>query len=77
MIAQTRAELLKVRSTRTTIALLLAMIALILIFTLLDGLLSHPSGLMGKENQRELLGVSSLTGVVSPACSLHLPGCCW
>ncbi len=48
MIAQTKAELLKIRTTRTTIALILGMIALILIFTLLDGLLSHPSGLMGK-----------------------------
>jgi hypothetical protein len=49
MIAQIRAELLKIRSTRTTIALILAMIALILLITLLTGLLTHPSGLMGRE----------------------------
>jgi ABC-2 type transport system permease protein len=72
MIAQTKAELLKIRTTRTTIALILGMIALILIFTLLDGLLSHPSGLMGKENQRELLGVSSLTGVFAPLAGVLL-----
>ena len=48
MIAQAKAELLKIRSTRTTIGLMLGMIALILIFTLLDGLLSHPSGLDGQ-----------------------------
>lgn len=72
MIAQIRAELLKIRTTRTTIALLLVMIALILIFTLLTGLLSHPSGLMGKENQRELLGVSSLTGVFSALAGVLL-----
>ena len=63
MIAQIRAELLKIRTTRTTIALLLGMLALILLFTLLDSLLSHPSGLMGKENQRELLNVDSIAGV--------------
>jgi ABC-2 type transport system permease protein len=72
MIAQIRAELLKIRSTRTTIALLLGMIALILIFTLLDGLLSHPSGLMGKESQRTLLSVSSLTGVFSALAGVLL-----
>ena len=72
MIAQTKAELLKIRTTRTTIALILGMIALILIFTLLDGLLSHPSGLMGKENQRELLGVSSLTGVFAALAGVLL-----
>src|SRR6202046_2761821 len=65
MIAQIRAELLKIRSTRTTIGLLLGMIVLILLFTLLTALLSHPSGLMGKENQRELMSVGSLAGVVS------------
>ena len=72
MIAQTKAELLKIRTTRTTIALILGMIALILIFTLLDGLLSHPSGLMGKENQRELLGVSSLTAVFAALAGVLL-----
>ena len=72
MIAQIRAELLKIRTTRTTIALLLGMMALILIFTLLTGLLSHPSGLMGKENQRELLSVSSLTGVFSALAGVLL-----
>jgi ABC-2 type transport system permease protein len=72
MIAQTKAELLKIRTTRTTIALILGMIALILIFTLLDGLLSHPSGLMGKENQRTLLSVSSLTGVFAALAGVLL-----
>jgi ABC-2 type transport system permease protein len=72
MTAQIKAELLKIRTTRTTIALLLGMVALILIFTLLDGLLSHPSGLMGKENQRELLGVSGLTGVFSALAGVLL-----
>ena len=65
MIAQTRAELLKIRSTRTTIGLILGMIALILLFTLLTGLLSHPSGLASKEDQRSFLSLASLAGVFS------------
>ena len=72
MIAQIRSELLKVRSTRTTIGLLLGMIALILLFTLLTGLLSHPPGLMGKENQRQLLSVGSLAGVFSALAGVLL-----
>jgi ABC-2 type transport system permease protein len=72
MIAQTKAELLKIRTTRTTTALILGMMALILIVTLLTGLLSHPSGLMGKENQRELLSLSSLTGVFSALAGVLL-----
>ncbi len=40
MIAQVRAELLKIRSTRTTIGLVVGMIALILLFSLLSGLLT-------------------------------------
>jgi ABC-2 type transport system permease protein len=72
MIAQTRAELLKIRSTRTTIGLILGMIALILLFTLLTGLLSHPSGLASKQDQRDLLSVSSLTGVFSALAGVLL-----
>ena len=63
MIAQIRAELLKIRSTRTTVGLILGMVALILLFTLLTGLLSHPSGLASKEDQRQLLSLGSLAGV--------------
>ncbi|HTU87271.1 MAG TPA: hypothetical protein VMF57_16950 [Solirubrobacteraceae bacterium] len=72
MIAQIRAELLKIRSTRTTIGLILGMIALILLFTLLTGLLSHPSGLASREDQRDLLGVSSLAGVFSALAGVLL-----
>jgi ABC-2 type transport system permease protein len=65
MIAQIRAELVKLRTTRTTIGLILAMIALILLFTLLTGLLTHPGGLASKEDQRQLLSLSSFTAVFS------------
>jgi ABC-2 type transport system permease protein len=72
MIAQIRAELLKIRSTRTTIALILAMVALTLLLTLLTGLLSHPAGLASTENQRDLLSVSSLAGVFSALAGVLL-----
>jgi ABC-2 type transport system permease protein len=72
MIAQIRAELLKIRSTRTTIALILAMIALTLLLTLLTGLLTHPAGLAGTEDQRDLLSVSSLAGVFSAIAGVLL-----
>jgi ABC-2 type transport system permease protein len=72
MIAQTRAELLKIRSTRTTIGLILGMVVLILLITLLTGLLTHPSGLASKEDQRELLSLSSLAGVFSALAGVLL-----
>ena len=72
MIAQVRAEVLKVRSTRTTIGLILGMVALILLFTLLTGLLTHPSGLAGREDQRDLLSLSSLAGVFSALAGVLL-----
>ncbi len=72
MIAQTRAELLKIRSTRTTTGLLLGVIALTLLFTLLTGLLSHPSGLASEEDQRELFSVGSSAGVFSALAGVLL-----
>ncbi len=41
------------------------MIALILLFTLLTALLSHPSGLASKEDQRSFLSLGSIAGVFS------------
>ena len=41
MNGQFRAELLKIRSTRTTLGLLLGMVGLILLFSLLAGLLAE------------------------------------
>jgi len=72
MIAQIRAELLKIRSTRTTVGLILGMVVLILLFTLLTGLLTHPSGLASKEDQRQLLSLSSLAGVFSALAGVLL-----
>jgi ABC-2 type transport system permease protein len=72
VIAQTKAELLKIRSTRTTLGLLLGMVALILLFTLLTGLLSHEGSLSGTENQRQLLSLGSLSGVFSALAGVLL-----
>jgi ABC-2 type transport system permease protein len=72
VIAQIRAELLKVRSTRTTLGLMLGMIALILLFSLLTGLLSDASGLSSTEDQRQVLGLGSLAGVFSALAGVLL-----
>ena len=55
MIAQARAELLKIRTTRTTIGIVLGMVALILLFSLLSGLLTKAPSLTSTEDQRGLL----------------------
>ncbi len=45
MIAQLKAELLKVRSTRTTLGLVVGMIGLTMLIVVLSGLLTHAHGL--------------------------------
>jgi ABC-2 type transport system permease protein len=65
VIAQIKAERLKIRSTRTTVGLVVGMVALIVFFTLLSGLLSHPSALASTEDQREFLSLGGLAGVFS------------
>lgn len=62
MIAQIRGEMLKIRSTRTVLGLLLGMIALALLFSLLTGFLAEAPLLTGKENQLNLLGLGSISG---------------
>lgn len=71
MIAQVKAELLKVRSTRTTVGLVVGMIALTVLIVLLSGLLTHPDGLTSKKDQLNLFApggialiFSSLAGVL-------------
>jgi ABC-2 type transport system permease protein len=72
VIAQTKAELLKLRSTRTTIGIVLGMIALIILFSLLSGLLTKARDLTGVEDQRGLLSVGSLAGVFSALAGVML-----
>ena len=72
MIAQLRAELLKIRSTRTTLGLLLGMVALILLFVLLTGLLTSVQSLSNAENQRQLTHIGSLAGVFAALAGVLL-----
>ena len=65
MMPQASAELVKLRTTRTTAGLLLGTIGLVLLFTLLTGLLSKTQALMGVADQRGLLGVGGLAGVLA------------
>jgi hypothetical protein len=63
VIDQFRSELLKIRSTRTTLGLLLAMIALVLLFSLLGGLLTKVDGLDEAGEQRDQLGIGAIATI--------------
>jgi ABC-2 type transport system permease protein len=73
MTAQINAELLKIRSTRTTIGLALAMIAIILLFALLSGLLTKAAHLTTSQDQLGgLLSFGSIAGVFSALAGIML-----
>jgi ABC-type transport system involved in multi-copper enzyme maturation permease subunit len=72
VIAQTKAELLKIRTTRTTLGIVLGMVALVLLFSLLSGLLAKAPSLTSTEDQRGLLSVGSLAGVFSALAGVML-----
>lgn len=63
MIGQIRSEFLKIRSTRTTIGLVVSLVALVLLFVLLTGLLAHTGSLSAPQDQRNFLGISSFASV--------------
>ncbi len=65
MIAQLRAELLKVRSTRTTLGLVAGMIALTVLIVVLSGLLTHPDGLTSTRDQLGLLSTGGVALIFS------------
>jgi hypothetical protein len=62
---QFQAELLKIRSTRTTAGVVLGMIGIILLFSLLTGLLTKAPHLIATGDQRDLLGVGDFATVFS------------
>jgi ABC-2 type transport system permease protein len=72
MTSQFRAELLKIRSTRTTAGLVLGMVALILLFSLLSGLLTKAPNLVTTEDQRGLLVVGAYAAVFSSLAGIML-----
>lgn len=72
MIDQILAELLKIRSTRITLGLVLGMVALIVLFSLLTGLLTKAPNLLTPEDQRGLLDTGSLAGLFSALAGVML-----
>ena len=72
MIALTRAELLKLRTTRATLGLAGGMVALVLLVTVLVGLSTDASQLRLEANQRELLSVVGITGLFTALTGLLL-----
>lgn len=72
MIAQVKAELLKVRSTRTTLGLVLGMIGLIALIVLLSGLLTHADSLTAKKDQLSLLATGGISLIFSALAGVLL-----
>jgi ABC-type transport system involved in multi-copper enzyme maturation permease subunit len=72
VIDQSRAEMLKIRSTRTTFGLFIGMIAIVLLFVLLTAFLSSASQLTTKEQQRDLFSIGSFAGVFSALAAILL-----
>ncbi len=69
---QLRAELLKIRSTRTTIGLLVGLIVLALLFTILTCTLSPMSQLLTEQDQTSLLSFGSIAGVFAALAGVML-----
>ena len=67
-----KAELLKIRSTRTTGGIVLGMFSLILLFSLLTGLLSKAPNLVTADDQRTLLSIGSFAGLFSALAGIML-----
>jgi len=61
VISQINAELLKVRSTRTTLGLVCGMLVLTLLIVILSGLLTHESGLLSKRDQINLFATGGVS----------------
>ena len=60
MTALLRSELLKLRTTRTALGLLVGMVGLIVLFTLLNGLVTDEAYLIERKNQFQLLANGSI-----------------
>ena len=72
MIPQLRAEIIKVRSTRTTLGLVLGMIAIILLFVILTALLTSVGELSQREQQRNLFSIGSFAGLFAALAGIML-----
>ena len=69
---QLRAELLKIRSTRTTVGLLVGLIILALIFTVLTCTLSPMNQLVTEQDQISLLSFGSIAGLFAALAGVML-----
>jgi hypothetical protein len=70
--AQLRAEILKVRSTRTTIGLVLGMVALVLLFVVLTASLSGVSEISSTDTQLSMFGIGAFSGLFSSLAGILL-----
>jgi ABC-type transport system involved in multi-copper enzyme maturation permease subunit len=71
-VNQLRAELLKIRSTRTTIGLLVGLVVLALLFTILTCTLSPAAQLLTEQDQVSLLSFGSIAGVFAALAGMML-----
>ena len=69
---QLRAELLKIRSTRTSMGLLAGLVVIALLFTILTGTLSPTIGLVTAQDQLSLLSFGSIAGVFAALAGIML-----
>jgi ABC-2 type transport system permease protein len=72
VIGQLKAELLKVRSTRTTLGLFAGMVLLTVLIVVLTGLLTDASGLISKHDQRGLFEPSEIASIFSSLAGVLL-----
>jgi ABC-2 type transport system permease protein len=72
VIPQLRAEVLKVRSTRTTLGLVLGMAALILLFVILTALLTSVNEMGQRDQQRDLYSIGSFAGLFAALAGIML-----
>jgi ABC-2 type transport system permease protein len=72
VIPQLRAEVLKVRSTRTTLGLVLGMAALILLFVVLTALLTSVGEMGRRDQQRDLYSIGSFAGLFAALAGIML-----
>jgi ABC-type transport system involved in multi-copper enzyme maturation permease subunit len=70
VIGQLRSELLKIRSTRSTIGLVGGVVALVLLFILLGGFLSSADSLTRAQDQRNYLGIGGLASLFAALSGL-------
>jgi ABC-type transport system involved in multi-copper enzyme maturation permease subunit len=72
VINQLNAELLKIRSTRTTVGLLLGLILIALVFIVLTSTLSSANSILTEQDQLDLLSFGSIAGVFSALAGIML-----